>query len=145
MYCTRHASICYNYRGILTIINTLNSQHKHSKKTTTKKKTLLQSQKKNIRNLAHQGHVSAIYLWRNSVHNNQRFHRTTFLFLSAEANSCPLGCQAHDTISLLCSFFDFDFPVNVSQTNRVPSLEPAATYCPSGLVCVCVCVKEQAE
>ena len=32
----------------------------------------------------------------------QRFHSITFLFLSAETNSCPLGCQAHVTTSLLC-------------------------------------------
>ena len=50
------------------------------------------------------------YTWSAYSHSHllmwlQRFHSTTFLFLSAEANSCPLGCQAHVTISLLCAMW----------------------------------------
>jgi len=78
------------------------------------------------------------YTWSVYSHSHllmwlQRFQSTTFLFLSAEANSCPLGCQAHVTISLLCSFLLLTLPVSVSHTNRVPSEDPAATYWPSGL------------
>jgi len=50
------------------------------------------------------------YTWSVYSHSHllmwlQHFQSTTFLFLSAEANSCPLGCQAHVTISLLCAMW----------------------------------------
>ena len=63
----------------------------------------------------------------------QRFHSITFLFLSAETNSCPLGCQAHVTTSLLCVCVYMCVCVHVCVCVCV-------CVCVHVCACVCVCV-----